>query len=86
MDQSMGALPVHLFSIRDQLCNKVGCLVRLGPDLRTDLTVWDYGHLTTAGAKFVINHGLGETILKILRAEGKSGDPQSKSVLRQENE
>jgi hypothetical protein len=80
MDQSMRALPFILFSIRDELCNKVGCLVRVGPDLRTDLTVWDYGHLTTAGAKFVINHGLGETIVKALRAEGKRGVPKSKSA------
>lgn len=85
MDQSMRSLPIHIFSIQDQLCNKMGCLVRVGPDLRTDLTVWDYGHLTTAGAKFVINHGLGETILKTLRAEGKSIDPKSKSALRQEH-
>ena len=74
MDQSMHALPINLFSIKDQLCNKEGCLVRVGPDLRTDLTVWDYGHLTTAGAKFVVNHGLGEAILKALGAKGKRGD------------
>jgi hypothetical protein len=74
IDRSMRDLPVLLFSIRDQLCNKVGCLVRVGADMRTDLTVWDYGHLTTAGAKFVINHGLGDTILKASEAERNRGD------------
>lgn len=85
MDQSMRVLPIHLFSVRNELCNKAGCLVRVGPNLLTDLTVWDYGHLTTAGAKFVINHGLGETILKSLRAKDKDGDRTAKSARRQEH-
>lgn len=52
--------------LRDVLCTPEGCLIRLSPDLRHDLVVWDYGHLTTPGAKFVIDRILGAEILKQL--------------------
>jgi hypothetical protein len=36
------------------LCEKDQCLTMVGPNLESDLIVWDYGHLTEAGAKYVV--------------------------------
>ena len=44
---------VTFLSMDDLLCNKQGCLTMVGSNLATDLIVWDYGHLTTAGSKYV---------------------------------
>jgi len=55
------AYPADIFylSLKKGLCNENGCLTSIGPNLDTDLVVWDYGHLTRAGAIFVV-----ETIIK----------------------
>jgi len=53
-------------SLTDLLCDPLGCMTRVGPDLRTDLMVWDYGHLTAAGAKFVMDQKLGSKISEAL--------------------
>jgi hypothetical protein len=53
-------------SLTDILCNANGCLTRVGPDLTTDLLVWDYGHLTTVGAKFVVEKTVGPAIRSAL--------------------
>jgi hypothetical protein len=37
----------------DALCNSDGCLTH-SPASKTDLLIWDNGHLTTNGAKFVV--------------------------------
>jgi hypothetical protein len=39
-------------SIIDELCNSDGCLTHT-PASHSDLIAWDYGHLTTNGARFV---------------------------------
>ena len=56
IDDQMAALTfpqgVIYASMKDTLCTDAGCLTRVGPDVATDLTVWDYGHLTVSGAKF----------------------------------
>jgi peptidoglycan/LPS O-acetylase OafA/YrhL len=44
---------VSYLSVKDALCNEAGCLTAVGPDLESDLVVWDYGHLTPRGAAFV---------------------------------
>jgi len=44
---------VYFRSIDDLLCIKDLCRVTVGPNLKTDLIVWDYGHLTEAGSRFV---------------------------------
>ncbi|PHX94275.1 MAG: hypothetical protein CK542_01480 [Acidimicrobium sp.] len=46
-------LNVYYRSIDDLLCIKDSCRVTIGPNLANDLIVWDYGHLTEAGATFV---------------------------------
>ena len=49
-------------SLVKALCDATGCTTRVGPDLQTDLIVWDYGHLTTNGANFVVDKVLGSVI------------------------
>lgn len=55
------------FSIHDLLCNDDGCLTRVGENLRTDLIVWDYGHMTEAGSRYVVAHGLSGRITQALK-------------------
>ena len=45
---------VTYFSMDEILCDKDQCLTMVGPNLETDLIVWDYGHLTEAGSKYVV--------------------------------
>jgi hypothetical protein len=58
MDTKMKAIEfpagVIYLSLRDLLCNESGCLTSVGPNIGTDLTVWDYGHLTPAASSFVV--------------------------------
>ena len=44
---------VYYLSLKDLLCNVDGCLTSVGPNLSKDLIVFDYGHLTINGAKFI---------------------------------
>ena len=57
MDAKMKALDwpagVIYLSLRDFLCDGSGCLTAVGPNLESDLTVLDYGHLTTGASSFV---------------------------------
>ena len=54
----------RFISTFDQLCDVDGCLTHT-PSSRSDLLSWDYGHLTTSGAHFV---------LQILRLSGRLND------------
>jgi hypothetical protein len=54
---------VTYYSVRDALCNAQGCVTKLGDHLPEQLIVFDYGHLTAAGASYVVNGGLGATIM-----------------------
>ena len=56
---------VSYVSLKNILCNRDGCLISIGANIKTDLIVWDYGHLTPSGSKFVSNH-LKNTLLDIL--------------------
>ena len=53
-------------SLRDALCNETGCLTSIGPDLATDILVWDYGHLTRNGAIFVTDRVVKQPLLDAL--------------------
>ena len=72
MDQTMRAVTfeknMHYISLTDMLCNQDGCLTRIGGNVQTDLVVWDYGHLTKAASQYVTEHGLGDAILRALKA------------------
>jgi len=53
-------------SLKDMLCDRAGCLITLGPDLSTQLVVWDYGHLTPAAAKFVTDQYIQPILLRLV--------------------
>lgn len=40
-------------SVFNELCNPFGCVTHT-PNSRSELLTWDYGHLTTEGAKFIV--------------------------------
>jgi peptidoglycan/LPS O-acetylase OafA/YrhL len=70
IDDSMRSMSaksgVPYYSVKDQLCNGQGCLTRVGEDLPEDLIVFDDGHMTTAGARFLVGSGLGMKISSLL--------------------
>jgi peptidoglycan/LPS O-acetylase OafA/YrhL len=79
MDQSMRSMSERLgvpyYSLKDQLCDSRGCLTRVGERLPEDLIVFDDGHLTVSGARYVMAAGLGQRIDSIL--EGRKANRQS---------
>jgi peptidoglycan/LPS O-acetylase OafA/YrhL len=60
---------VPYYSLKDQLCNRQGCLMRVGEELPDDLIVFDDGHLTTAGASYLLSSGLGQRIDSLLAGQ-----------------
>lgn len=57
---------VEFFSLKDNLCNELGCLTHIGPNWPHDLIVMDYGHLTQNGAKHVSEKALGQKITELI--------------------
>ncbi|MGC1460000.1 MAG: acyltransferase family protein [Steroidobacteraceae bacterium] len=55
-------LGVPYYSLKGQLCNAQGCLTRVGDRLPDDLIVFDDGHLTVSGARYLLATGLGQRI------------------------
>jgi hypothetical protein len=53
---------VSYLSLKDLLCDRSGCLTMVGPNLKSDLIVYDYGHLTKSGADFVTRNLLAKAI------------------------
>ena len=57
MDARMRAVKypqgVTYLSMKDALCDDMGCLTTIGPSLDQDLVVWDHGHFTRAGSEFI---------------------------------
>jgi SGNH domain (fused to AT3 domains) len=47
-----GGTGATFVSLHDALCNQEGCLTHTQAG-KSDLVSWDYGHLTTNGARFV---------------------------------
>jgi len=70
IDQQMQQLPwgskVSYLSVKDLLCNGQGCMTMVGHTLPTDLTVFDYGHLSQSGARYVIQQSIGPQIVQHL--------------------
>jgi peptidoglycan/LPS O-acetylase OafA/YrhL len=56
-------------SLTDRLCDAQGCLTMTGPDLANDLLVWDYGHLTLTGSRWVSDRILKEPVLAALGSQ-----------------
>jgi hypothetical protein len=57
VDAVLAAIAVEqgarFISVFDGLCNEDGCLTHT-PSSKSDLLSWDYGHLTTSGAHFLL--------------------------------
>jgi peptidoglycan/LPS O-acetylase OafA/YrhL len=53
-DARLKGLPAYL-SLKDYLCDRAGCLTAAGPDIVGTLLVFDYGHLTRAGADRIVH-------------------------------
>jgi peptidoglycan/LPS O-acetylase OafA/YrhL len=53
-------------SLVDKICDATGCLTMTGPDLENDLLVWDYGHLTLTGSRWVNDQVVREPLLGAL--------------------
>ncbi len=68
IDRQMRQLPwtpaVSYLSLKDTLCNDQGCMTTVGNRLPSDLTVFDYGHLSQSGARYVIHQTIGPRILQ----------------------
>lgn len=47
---------IMYISLVDFLCNSNGCLTMVGEDVSSDLIVFDTGHLTLSGSKFIFNN------------------------------
>jgi hypothetical protein len=60
---------VPYYSLKDQLCNAQGCMTRVGEDLPEDLIVFDDGHMTAAGASYLVGSGLGIKITSLLAGQ-----------------
>lgn len=45
-------------------CNTQGCLTRIGPDRKTDITSWDYGHLTPVASDYLARQLLAELVTR----------------------
>jgi peptidoglycan/LPS O-acetylase OafA/YrhL len=63
---SSAAFGVPYYSLKEQLCNPAGCLTRVADQLPEDLIVYDNDHLTTAGARYLMQSGLGQKIVSLL--------------------
>jgi peptidoglycan/LPS O-acetylase OafA/YrhL len=66
MKAASAELGLPYYSLKDQLCNAQGCVTRVGHQLPDELIVFDDGHLTAAGARYVMASGLGQKIDSLL--------------------
>jgi peptidoglycan/LPS O-acetylase OafA/YrhL len=64
---------VSYVSMTDALCDRAGCLTSLGPNLSTDLVVWDYGHLTPMAAGVLSKKLLSDAISGV---DGRPASPR----------
>jgi hypothetical protein len=44
---------VYFIDVIDLLCDKDGCLVYFGNDIKSGITTWDYGHLTPIAYQYI---------------------------------
>lgn len=47
-------------------CSSQGCLTRIGADFGTNLTSWDYGHLTPIASEYFAKQILAEKIVEVV--------------------
>lgn len=64
MKQFQHTSSLRYLSIMDNFCNKMGCLIYIGDDVKSGLTSWDYGHLTPIASIDFAKNKLVPEILK----------------------
>jgi peptidoglycan/LPS O-acetylase OafA/YrhL len=64
-------LSLPYFSVRNQLCNDQGCLIRVGERLPEELIQFDQSHMTVSGAHYLLASGLGQRIDSILASHNE---------------
>jgi hypothetical protein len=69
MQSSSKSLGLPYYSVKDQLCNAQGCLTRIGDRLPDDLIVFDDGHVTVSGARYLLATGLGQRVDSLLNPQ-----------------
>jgi hypothetical protein len=72
MRSASASLGLSYYSLKDQLCDAQGCLTRTGDRLPDDLIVFDDGHVTVSGARYLLATGLGQRVESLL-AERQPG-------------
>lgn len=53
---------LHYFDLINLMCNEQGCLTRVGPDKRADISAFDYVHFSPATSKYVVRQLLGDKV------------------------
>lgn len=75
MQTASKELSLPYYSLKDQLCNVQGCLTRVGDSLPENLIVFDDGHMTASGARYLLSTGLGQRIDSLLAGQKRSPAP-----------
>ncbi len=63
-------------SLKDALCNAEGCRTRVGEDWVREILYWDYGHLTAAASRVVVDNIVGPVILNNMQTASPTGSHQ----------
>jgi len=57
----------RFISLTDRVCDATGCLTFVGPNVSSDLIVYDTDHLTTAGARYIARSIVAPALVDLLR-------------------
>lgn len=63
---------VHYVRIGDLFCDDRGCNGFIGPDRRTDILTWDYGHLTPKASEYVSRQVLAAALISLMPVSVKN--------------
>jgi peptidoglycan/LPS O-acetylase OafA/YrhL len=57
----------RFISLTDRVCDATGCLTFVGPNVSSDLIVYDTDHLTVAGARYIARSIVAPALVDLLR-------------------
>jgi hypothetical protein len=57
----------RFISLTDRVCDATGCLTFVGPNVSSDLIVYDTDHLTMAGARYIARSIVAPALVDLLR-------------------
>jgi peptidoglycan/LPS O-acetylase OafA/YrhL len=66
---------VSYLSIAKVLCNEAGCLTATSADLESDLTAWDYGHLTPKTSSYVAEALFSDIVARLDKTAATDSPP-----------